>query len=112
VLLGDAGYCPTSLSGMGASLSIFGAKTLAHCLSNSPNNLQKALSNYNSLMQPVIQKFQSNARRNIKTFLPAGKMKLWLMNVMFRFIPLSFITKKMNSELSLPDSQREFISEK
>lgn len=26
VLLGDAGYCPIALSGMGASLSIYGAK--------------------------------------------------------------------------------------
>ncbi len=112
VLLGDAGYCPTSLSGMGASLSIFGARALAQYLHDFPGDLPKALENYNGLLQPVINKFQSNARKNAGKFLPMNKMKLSLMNTLFKFIPLSAITKKMNSELSLTTDQRKFVVKK
>lgn len=109
VLLGDAGYCPTGLSGMGASLSIFGAKALAHFISNSPNDLNKALADFNSLMQPVILKFQNNARNNAKNFLPMNNFNLWLKNTIIRYIPNSFITKKMSRELRLTELQKIFL---
>ncbi|WES98234.1 FAD-dependent monooxygenase [Chryseobacterium arthrosphaerae] len=76
VLLGDAGYCPTALSGMGASLSIYGAKALSHFISKTPDDLTSACSNYNRLMQPIIRKFQSNARNNASSFIPADEQKL------------------------------------
>jgi len=76
VLLGDAGYCPTALSGMGASLSIYGAKALSHFISKTPDDLTSACSNYNRLMQPIIRKFQSNARNNASSFIPADAQKL------------------------------------
>ncbi|RKE80836.1 FAD-dependent monooxygenase [Chryseobacterium sp. AG363] len=76
VLLGDAGYCPTALSGMGASLSIYGAKALSHFISKTPDDLKSACSNYNILMRPIIRKFQSNARNNAASFIPADAQKL------------------------------------
>ncbi|UZT99043.1 FAD-dependent monooxygenase [Chryseobacterium fluminis] len=76
VLLGDTGYCPTALSGMGASLSIYGAKALAQFIGENPNDLCLALKNYNTLMQPIIGKFQGNARNNASSFIPASKEKL------------------------------------
>lgn len=76
VLLGDAGYCPTALSGMGASLSIYGAKALSHFISKTPDDLKSACSNYNILMRPIIRKFQSNARNNASSFIPSDAQKL------------------------------------
>ncbi|WP_263603482.1 FAD-dependent monooxygenase [Chryseobacterium sp. PET-29] len=76
VLLGDAGYCPTALSGMGASLSIYGAKALSHFISKTPYDLTSACNNYNILMQPIIRKFQGNARNNASSFIPADVQKL------------------------------------
>lgn len=76
VLLGDAGYCPTALSGMGASLSIYGAKALSHFISKTPDDLTSSCSNYNRLMQPIISKFQSNARNNASSFIPHDTQKL------------------------------------
>lgn len=76
VLLGDAGYCPTALSGMGASLSIYGAKALSHFISKSPDNLATACGNYDQLMQPIIHKFQYNARNNASSFIPADEQRL------------------------------------
>lgn len=76
VLLGDAGYCPTALSGMGASLSIYGAKALSHFIGKTPDDLRSACSNYNLLMQPVIRKFQNNAINNASSFIPADTQRL------------------------------------
>lgn len=108
VLLGDAGYCPTGLSGMGASMSIYGAKALVHFIEQSPDDLNKALNNFNSLMQPIILKYQGNARKNAKTFLPMSPFNLSIKNTILKYIPNSFITKKMNAELTLTEAQRNF----
>jgi 2-polyprenyl-6-methoxyphenol hydroxylase-like FAD-dependent oxidoreductase len=111
VLLGDAGYCPTALSGMGASLSIYGAKALAHYIDKSPTDLDKALANYNSLMQPIIEKFQSNARKNARTFLPMNKISLWLNNILLKYIPSSIFAKKISNELTLTKEQVNFFAD-
>lgn len=76
VLLGDAGYCPTALSGMGASLSIYGAKALSHFIATSPDDLRSACNNYSILMQPIIHKFQDNARNNVSSFVPSDVQQL------------------------------------
>jgi 2-polyprenyl-6-methoxyphenol hydroxylase-like FAD-dependent oxidoreductase len=110
VLLGDAGYCPTPLSGMGASLSIYGAKALAHFIKDAPGDLEKALANYNNIMQPIIRKFQSNARKNAKTFLPMSRIALALGNFIFKYIPLSRIAKKVGEELTLTSEQKNFTN--
>ncbi|WP_294282968.1 FAD-dependent monooxygenase [uncultured Chryseobacterium sp.] len=76
VLPGDAGYCPTALSGMGASLSIYGAKVLSHFISKTPDDLRAACNKYNGLMQPIIHKFQGNAGINAASFIPADEQRL------------------------------------
>jgi len=108
VLLGDAAYCPTGLSGMGASLSIYGAKALAGFINDSPNDLNKALENFNSLMQPVILKFQGNARKNAKAFLPMTTFSLSMKNIILKYMPVSMITKKLSKDLILTQQQRNF----
>ena len=109
VMLGDAGFCPTPLSGMGASLAIFGAKALTHFIFASPNDLNQALNNYNNLMQPIIQKFQNNARKNAKSFLPMNIVSLSLNNLVLKHIPASFISRRVSNELTLTERQRKFL---
>jgi 2-polyprenyl-6-methoxyphenol hydroxylase-like FAD-dependent oxidoreductase len=108
ILLGDAGYCPTSFSGMGASLAIFGAKALVHFLDESPEDMNRALETYNEFMQPVILKFQHNARKNAKTFVPKNKTSLQRNNFILKYVPDYFISKKMSGELTLSDGERNF----
>jgi 2-polyprenyl-6-methoxyphenol hydroxylase-like FAD-dependent oxidoreductase len=108
VLLGDAGYCPTSFSGMGASLAIYGAKALVHFIDQLPGDMDKALDNFNKLMQPIILKFQDNARKNAKTFLPMSNTSLSLNNILLEHIPDYFISKKISGELTLTVEQRKF----
>ena len=109
VLLGDAGYCPTALSGMGASLSIYGAKALTHFINQQPENISVALKHYNDCLKPVIEKFQNNAKKNATSFLPHTKFKHFIFNLLFRIIPQSLISLRMSRELGLTVNQKEFV---
>jgi len=108
VLLGDAGYCPTALSGMGASLSIYGAKALSHFISKTPGDLRSACNNYNMLMQPVIRKFQSNARNNASAFIPADAQRLDQFVNTFRAASDTELKKIMTDPIVLTEDQLNF----
>lgn len=108
VLLGDAGYCPTALSGMGASLSIYGAKALSHFISKTPDDLRSACNNYNVLMQPVIRKFQSNARNNASAFIPADAQRLDQFVNTFRAASDTELKKIMTDPIILTEDQLNF----
>ena len=113
VLLGDAGYCPTALSGMGASLSIYGAKALAHFIREYPNDLKTAGSNYNTMMQPLIRKFQGNAKNNAASFIPDSQEKLNRFVLSFRAASDVDMQKIMTAPIVLTEDQLNFkISER
>lgn len=108
VLLGDAGYCPTALSGMGASLSIYGAKALAHFISKTPEDLASACKNYNTLMQPIIQKFQGNAKRNAAAFIPENEERLDQFVHSFRSASDADLQRIMTDPILLTEDQLSF----
>ena len=108
VLLGDAGYCPTALSGMGASLSIYGAKALAHFIQENPNDLRTACSNYDTIMQPMIQKFQGNAKNNSASFIPDSQEKLNRFVHSFRAASEADVQKIMTDPIVLTEDQLNF----
>ncbi len=108
VLLGDAGYCPTALSGMGASLSIYGAKALSHFISKSPDDLVSACGKYDQLMQPIIRKFQYNARNNASSFIPADEQRLDQFVNGFRTASDSKLKSIMTDPIILTEDQLNF----
>lgn len=108
VLLGDAGYCPTALSGMGASLSIYGAKALAHFIHENPDDLKTACARYDTLMQPIIQKFQGNAKMNAASFIPDSQEKLNQFVQSFRAASEADVQKIMIDPIVLTADQLNF----
>ncbi len=108
ILLGDAGYCPTALSGMGASLSLYGAKALGYFLEQNPGDISKALQCYNDCLQPVIEKFQKNAGKNTASFLPQNATKYFFRNFLLKIVPASIISNRMSRELGLTEKQKVF----
>jgi len=109
VLLGDAGYCPTALSGMGASLSIYGAKALSHFIEKYPDDILNACDCYNSLMQPIIEKFQTNAKNNAASFLPKSEADLEKFVDGFRTADDKAVQKIMTEPIVLTKDQENFI---
>ncbi|OJD33017.1 monooxygenase fad-binding protein [Diplodia corticola] len=57
-LLGDAGYCPSPITGKGTSLAIIGAYVLAGELSKHRADHEAALAAYEDVMRPVVEKAQ------------------------------------------------------
>lgn len=58
VLVGDAGYCATPLTGYGTSLAIIGAYVLAGEIFTQREDLAGALQGYQDLMLPFVKKVQ------------------------------------------------------
>lgn len=60
-LLGDAGYCPSSLSGMGTGLAVVGAYVLAGELASSGGDYAAAFARYESAMRSYVEGCQKLA---------------------------------------------------
>ncbi|VUC26323.1 unnamed protein product [Clonostachys rosea] len=56
VLLGDAAYCPSLLTGLGATTSLVGAYVLAGELARHGDNVDAALKSYEAVLRPYIEK--------------------------------------------------------
>ncbi|QJD97451.1 FAD-binding monooxygenase [Mucilaginibacter robiniae] len=70
-LIGDAGYCASPASGMGASLAMVGAATLADALEKHSENFELAFQDYNKNLRPFVEEVQATAQMNVnKSFIP------------------------------------------
>jgi 2-polyprenyl-6-methoxyphenol hydroxylase-like FAD-dependent oxidoreductase len=98
VLLGDAGYCPTFLSGMGASLGAIGASALAQSLRRSADDLSAALARYDAVMRPLIVHFQANAHSNVAMLLSPDPWRSELRNLAIRALPEGWVLKGVRRE--------------
>ncbi|KAF1922519.1 FAD/NAD(P)-binding domain-containing protein [Didymella exigua CBS 183.55] len=58
VLLGDAAYCPSPISGVGAGSAIIGAYVLAGEVSRSQHDIPNALEQYEKTLRPYVEKAQ------------------------------------------------------
>ena len=61
VLLGDAAWCPTLYSGMGATSALAGADALGLMLAKHPDDVETALSAWENKLRPAIADFQQSA---------------------------------------------------
>ncbi|WP_343218878.1 FAD-dependent monooxygenase [Candidatus Comchoanobacter bicostacola] len=74
VLVGDAGYCASPLSGQGTSLAIVAGYILAGELAQSDDCLS-ALKRYDERMHPFVQKNQEIGLYVSETYLLEGDIK-------------------------------------
>ncbi|TKA76238.1 hypothetical protein B0A55_06383 [Friedmanniomyces simplex] len=91
VLLGDAGYCASPISGMGTTLALNGAYNLAGALTQHPDNLPAALASYETKMRPIVdlaQKLPLGGRAPYIMNLETA-WGLWIRNVIFYFMAWS-----------------------
>ncbi|MEU8919942.1 FAD-dependent monooxygenase [Kitasatospora sp. NPDC048545] len=64
VLLGDAGYCASPLSGQGTSLALVGAHVLADALARSDGDHRAAFASYEERLRPFVELNQALATEN------------------------------------------------
>jgi 2-polyprenyl-6-methoxyphenol hydroxylase-like FAD-dependent oxidoreductase len=86
-LLGDAGYCPSPLSGQGTSLALVGAYVLAEGLQAAGGDFGAAFADYQHRMQNFVASNQQIAIGNTNRFIPATRRQIWLQNQAIRALP-------------------------
>ncbi|MGC2977975.1 FAD-dependent monooxygenase [Brevibacterium sp. FAM 25378] len=84
VLVGDAGYCPSPLSGRGLSLAMLGASHLAQALSDYPWELERALNTYETVQRPHVVRAQDTAADGGDLLVPATQEELDKRNARLR----------------------------
>lgn len=107
VLLGDAGYCASPMSGMGTSMAVIGAYILAGELQKADHD--KAFKNYETQMRPLVSACQKLAE-GAEWFVPQTRLKLWMSRQIWKILPytpwknmmIEMPLKAANS-ISLPD---------
>jgi 2-polyprenyl-6-methoxyphenol hydroxylase-like FAD-dependent oxidoreductase len=86
-LAGDAGYCPSPLSGQGSSLALVGSYVLASELSAADGDHRDAFARYQHRMQDFVARNQQIATGNAKRFTPTSRRQIWLQNQGIRALP-------------------------
>jgi 2-polyprenyl-6-methoxyphenol hydroxylase-like FAD-dependent oxidoreductase len=86
-LVGDAGYCPSPLSGQGSSLALVGGYVLASSLSASPRDVPAALARYDDAMKDFARENQDVALRIARGFTPTTPLQVWTRNAAMRVLP-------------------------
>jgi 2-polyprenyl-6-methoxyphenol hydroxylase-like FAD-dependent oxidoreductase len=98
VLLGDAGYCASPLSGMGTSMAVVGAYILAGELKEANGDHIAAFASYERLMREFVGRCQKLAE-GADWFVPRTRLKHWLSRQMWRILPY---TPWKNMMIELP----------
>lgn len=83
-LLGDAGYCPSPMSGQGTTLALVGAYVLAQELSRH-DDPAFALSVYEARMRPYVKANQDIADTGMGFLAPRTRLGLTARNTLLRF---------------------------
>jgi len=92
-LLGDAAFCPSLLSGQGASLSMAGAYVLAGELYEAKGDYKLAFKNYEKVFKGFVEKRQEVAGVFVRSFMPSSYLRIWIRNQCIRFINTPFFSK-------------------
>jgi 2-polyprenyl-6-methoxyphenol hydroxylase-like FAD-dependent oxidoreductase len=87
VLLGDAAYCASPLSGMGTGMAVVGAYVLAGELAEADGDYAVAFEKYESLMRNFVEQCQGIADGGTKWFVPRTPFRLWLSHQMWKILP-------------------------
>ncbi|MEV4612584.1 FAD-dependent monooxygenase [Kitasatospora sp. NPDC049258] len=77
-LLGDAGYCPTPLAGLGTSLALVGAYVLAGELAAAAGDHRVAFGRYDEVMRPYVRQAQQLPPGGAAGFAPSGALAIRL----------------------------------
>jgi len=104
VLLGDAGYCPSFLSGMGASLGMLGAEALDKTLRESPTDVPRALVRFNGLMQPVVAHYHQAALSNLDLILSRSRLRTWFHQWVLRRFPPALVVRQLARQRDMETS--------
>jgi 2-polyprenyl-6-methoxyphenol hydroxylase-like FAD-dependent oxidoreductase len=87
VLLGDAGYCASPVTGSGTSMALVGAYVLAGELASAAGDHGAAFARYEDEMRGYVRGCQKLAKGSAWTLLPRSRAQIWLSMQVIRMLP-------------------------
>ncbi|MFZ0565919.1 MAG: FAD-dependent monooxygenase [Chlamydiales bacterium] len=93
VLLGDAAFCPSLLSGQGAALAMAGAYVLAGELFQAGGDYSRAFASYEQIFKPFVEKKQLTAEYFIHSFVPSTRFNIWKRNMGSRLMGIPLFSR-------------------
>jgi 2-polyprenyl-6-methoxyphenol hydroxylase-like FAD-dependent oxidoreductase len=110
VLVGDAGYCPSPLTGMGTSLALVGAYVLAGELARAAGDHVRAFAAYEERMRPYVKQGQQLPPGGMNGYAPRSAFAIRSRVISSRMMvtrPLRGLVKKLffshAEAIELPD---------
>lgn len=86
VLLGDAAWCPSPLSGLGTSTALVGAYVLAGELARAGGDRTAALAAYEDVMRPYIAQAQELPPGGVNGFVPKTRLEIAIRTQLIRWM--------------------------
>jgi 2-polyprenyl-6-methoxyphenol hydroxylase-like FAD-dependent oxidoreductase len=109
-LLGDAAYCPSSLSGMGTGLAMVGAYVLAGELAAARGDHRVAFARYEDVMRDYAAGCQKMGDGVAKLMMPSSRAAVALLNRYYKLLPYlpgknmaAKIGRRTAEAIALPD---------
>jgi 2-polyprenyl-6-methoxyphenol hydroxylase-like FAD-dependent oxidoreductase len=98
VLVGDAAYCASPMSGQGTSLALIGAHVLAGELAAASGAHQTAFAEYESVMRPFVNANQALGIKAANLMRSNEKKSIagWLLRQVMRMVPGRMIAFLIN----------------
>jgi 2-polyprenyl-6-methoxyphenol hydroxylase-like FAD-dependent oxidoreductase len=90
VLVGDAAYCASPMSGQGTSIALIGAHVLAGELAAASGTPSRAFAEFENVMRPFVEVNQALGRSSAKLMRSGEKMPVvvsWLLKQLMRAVP-------------------------
>lgn len=100
-LIGDAAFCPTPASGVGASMAMAAAYIVAKNLSEN-EDYDKAFLKYESYMRPYINKAQSSASQMLLLAAGGSIISYEFTNFLLRLIPGDLVGRLHSHAIEMP----------
>ena len=98
VLLGDAAYCLTLLSGQGASTAFWGACCLAEAMVSQSK--EQAFATYDATLRPVVAEIQPATRMAAKWYIPRTYPLYLARDSAMRYLPNAFFQRYFRQKYS------------
>ena len=99
-LIGDAAFCPTPASGVGASMAMAAAYIVAKNLTEFDH--ERAFADYDAYMRPYIKKAQSSAARMLLLAAGGSIGSYEFTNFLLRLIPGGFVGQLHSHAIEMP----------
>ncbi|RTQ53587.1 FAD-binding monooxygenase [Hymenobacter gummosus] len=116
-LLGDAGYCPSPITGMGTTLALVGAYVLAGELARHPEDHQQAFTAYEQRLRPFVEAAQELPPGTPALVYPSSRLGVAVLNKVAAVLaskPVAAISAWFNrperepdNNLQLPDYEHD-----